>query len=130
MKGVILAGGTGSRLFPSTKVTNKHLLPVFNKPMIYYPIETLRSSGINDILIISSPEHAGDFMQLLGSGIDFNVNFTYKIQDGAGGIAQRPARHVPARRRHDRTRERTLEPRCHAAPHGRGIPTDRQGSRP
>ena len=88
MKGVILAGGTGSRLFPSTKVTNKHLLPVFNKPMIYYPIETLRSSGINDILIISSPEHAGDFMQLLGSGIDFNVNFTYKIQDGAGGIAQ------------------------------------------
>ncbi len=88
MKGVILAGGTGSRLFPCTKVTNKHLLPVYNKPMIYYPIETLKRSGINDILIISSPEHAGDFMQLLGSGADFNVNFTYKIQDGAGGIAQ------------------------------------------
>ncbi len=88
MKGVILAGGTGSRLFPSTKVTNKHLLPVFDRPMIYYPIQTLKNSGIRDILIISSPEHAGDFMQLLGSGVDFDVNFTYKIQDGAGGIAQ------------------------------------------
>ena len=88
MKGVILAGGTGSRLFPCTKVTNKHLLPVYNKPMIYYPIETLKNSGINDILVISSPEHAGDFMQLLGSGADLNVNFTYRIQDGAGGIAQ------------------------------------------
>lgn len=88
MKGVILAGGTGSRLYPCTKVTNKHLLPVFNKPMIYYPIETLKRSGIQDILIVSSPEHAGDFMQLLGSGSEFNVNFTYKIQDGAGGIAQ------------------------------------------
>ena len=88
MKGVILAGGTGSRLYPCTKVTNKHLLPVYNKPMIYYPIETLKRSGIQDILIISSPEHAGDFMQLLGSGAEFNVNFTYRIQDGAGGIAQ------------------------------------------
>ena len=88
MKGVILAGGEGSRLFPCTKVTNKHLLPVFNKPMIYYPIETLKNSGIQDILIISGPEHAGDFMQLLGSGLEFNVNFTYKIQDGSGGIAQ------------------------------------------
>jgi len=88
MKGVILAGGTGSRLYPLTKVTNKHLLPVFNKPMIYYPIETLKRSGIQDILIVSSPEHAGDFMQLLGSGNEFNVHFTYKIQDGAGGIAQ------------------------------------------
>ncbi len=88
MKGVILAGGTGSRLYPCTKVTNKHLLPVYNKPMIYYPIETLKRSGIQDILIVSSPEHAGDFMQLLGSGAEFNVNFTYRIQDGAGGIAQ------------------------------------------
>ncbi len=88
MKGIILAGGTGSRLFPNTKVTNKHLLPVFDQPMIYYPIQTLKNSGIRDILIISSPEHAGDFMQLLGSGMDFDVNFTYKIQDGAGGIAQ------------------------------------------
>jgi len=88
MKGVILAGGTGSRLYPCTKVTNKHLLPVYNKPMIFYPIETLKGSGVNEILVISSPEHAGDFMQLLGSGADINVNFTYKIQDGAGGIAQ------------------------------------------
>jgi len=88
MKGVILAGGTGSRLYPCTKVTNKHLLPVYNKPMIHYPIETLKGSGVNEILVISSPEHAGDFMQLLGSGSDINVNFTYKIQDGAGGIAQ------------------------------------------
>lgn len=88
MKGVILAGGTGSRLYPSTKVTNKHLLPVYNKPMIYYPIETLKNSGVNEILVISSPEHAGDFMQLLGSGADLNISFTYRIQDGAGGIAQ------------------------------------------
>lgn len=88
MKGVILAGGTGSRLYPCTKVTNKHLLPVYNKPMVHYPIETLKGSGVNEILVISSPEHAGDFMQLLGSGSDLNVNFTYKIQDGAGGIAQ------------------------------------------
>lgn len=88
MKGVILAGGTGSRLYPCTKVTNKHLLPVYNKPMVHYPIETLKDSGVNEILVISSPEHAGDFMQLLGSGADLNVSFTYKIQDGAGGIAQ------------------------------------------
>ena len=88
MKGVILAGGTGSRLFPCTKVTNKHLLPVYNKPMIYYPIETLKNSGIRDILVVSSPDNIGDFMRLLGSGSEFNVNFTYKIQDGAGGIAQ------------------------------------------
>lgn len=88
MKGVILAGGTGSRLFPSTKVTNKHLLPIFNRPMIYYPIETLKRSGIRDILIVTGAEHAGDFMALLGSGSDFGVNFTYRIQDGSGGIAQ------------------------------------------
>jgi len=88
MKGVILAGGNGSRLYPCTKVTNKHLLPVFNKPMIHYPIDTLKKSGVQDILIISNPEHSGDFMRLLGSGAEFNVNFTYKIQDGAGGIAQ------------------------------------------
>ncbi len=88
MKGIILAGGTGSRLYPSTKVTNKHLLPVYDRPMIYYPIQTLKNSGIREILIISSPEHAGDFMQLLGSGMDFDLDFTYKVQDGAGGIAQ------------------------------------------
>ena len=88
MKGIILAGGTGSRLYPCTKVTNKHLLPVFDRPMIHYPIQTLKESGVRDILIISSSEHAGDFMQLLGSGMDFDVKLTYKIQDGAGGIAQ------------------------------------------
>ena len=88
MKGIILAGGTGSRLYPCTKVTNKHLLPVFDRPMIHYPIQTLKESGIRDILIISSSEHAGDFMQLLGSGMEFDVKLTYKIQDGAGGIAQ------------------------------------------
>ena len=80
MKGIILAGGTGSRMLPLTKVTNKHLLPVWKKPMIYYPIETLISAGIKDILIISGPEHAGHFLRLLGSGKDFGVRFTYEIQ--------------------------------------------------
>ncbi len=87
MKGIILAGGTGSRLFPSTKVTNKHLLPVFSKPMIFYPIDTLKNSGIRDILIISDDDNIGNFMKLLGSGKEFGVDFTYKVQDGAGGIA-------------------------------------------
>jgi len=86
MKGVILAGGTGSRLAPLTKVTNKHLLPVYNKPMIYYPIETLKKAGITEILIVSGGEHIGDFMKLLGSGQDFGCDFTYRVQDGAGGI--------------------------------------------
>ena len=88
MKGVILAGGNGSRLFPSTKVTNKHLIPVFNKPMVLYPIETLKNSGVREILIITSSENIGDFMKLLGSGAEHGVDFTYKIQDGSGGIAQ------------------------------------------
>lgn len=88
MKGVILAGGEGARLFPSTKVTNKHLLPVFNRPMIHYPIDTLKRSGIREILIVTGADHAGDFMALLGSGSDFGVSFTYRIQDGSGGIAQ------------------------------------------
>ncbi len=88
MKGVVLAGGTGSRLFPLTKVTNKHLLPVYNKPMIYYPIETLLNAGIKDILIVSGKEHAGGFLKLLGSGKEFNAKFTYEMQEEAGGIAQ------------------------------------------
>lgn len=88
MKGIILAGGIGTRLFPSTKVTNKHLLPVYSKPMIFYPIHTLIESGIRDILIISSRFHMGDFMELLGSGEEFQANFTYKVQEGASGIAQ------------------------------------------
>lgn len=88
MKGIILAGGTGSRLFPLTKVTNKHLLPVYDKPMIYYPLQTLLSAGIKDIMIVSGRGHAGHFLELLGSGADFGARFTYEIQDEAGGIAQ------------------------------------------
>jgi glucose-1-phosphate thymidylyltransferase len=88
MKGVILAGGTGSRLYPLTKVTNKHLLPVYDKPMIYYPLQTLIDAGIKDIMIVSGRGHAGHFLELLGSGADFGAKFTYEIQDHAGGIAQ------------------------------------------
>ena len=88
MKGIILAGGTGSRLYPLTKVTNKHLLPVYDKPMIYYPIQTLIDAGIKDIMIVSGRGHAGHFLELLGSGADFGARFTYEIQDEAGGIAQ------------------------------------------
>lgn len=88
MKGIILAGGTGSRLYPLTKVTNKHLLPVYDKPMIYYPIQTLIDAGIKDIMIVSGRGHAGHFLELLGSGSDLGVRFTYEIQDEAGGIAQ------------------------------------------
>ncbi|RMF54315.1 spore coat protein [Candidatus Woesearchaeota archaeon] len=88
MKGVVLAGGTGSRLMPCTKVTNKHLLPVYNKPMIYYPLQTLIDAGIKEILIVSGPGHAGHFLNLLGSGSEFGVKFTYEIQEEAGGIAQ------------------------------------------
>ncbi|WP_135556432.1 sugar phosphate nucleotidyltransferase [Paenibacillus cymbidii] len=88
MKGIILAGGTGSRLFPLTKVTNKHLLPVGKYPMIYHAIEKLLKSDINDILIVTGREHMGDVVSLLGSGTDFGAEFTYKVQDQAGGIAQ------------------------------------------
>lgn len=87
MKGVILAGGTGTRLYPNTKVTNKHLLPVYNKPMIYYPIENMLKAGITDILILPGKDHAGDFAKLLGSGMDFNARFTFIVQDHAGGVA-------------------------------------------
>ena len=88
IKGVILAGGTGSRLYPCTKVTNKHLLPVYNKPMIYYPLKTLMDAGIRDILVVSGLDHAGDFLKLLGSGKEFGIRLTYEIQDEAAGIAQ------------------------------------------
>lgn len=88
MKGVILAGGTGSRLYPLTKVTNKHLLPVYDKPMIYYPIRTLVNAGIKEIMIVSGKGHAGHFLELLGSGSELGVRLTYEIQDEAGGIAQ------------------------------------------
>jgi glucose-1-phosphate thymidylyltransferase len=88
MKGIILAGGTGSRLYPLTKVTNKHLLPIGEKPMIYYPIQKLTEAGIEEILIVTGTEHMGDVVNLLGSGTDFGCRFTYKVQDEAGGIAQ------------------------------------------
>ena len=88
IRGVILAGGTGSRLKPLTKVTNKHLLPVGQKPMIYYPIEKFLGAGIDEILIVTGVEHMGDVVNLLGSGRDFRCRFTYKVQDEAGGIAQ------------------------------------------
>ena len=88
MKGIILAGGTGSRLFPLTKVTNKHLLPVYDKPMIYYPLQTLIKGGITEIMIVSGRGHAGHFLELLGSGMEFGINLTYEIQEKAGGIAQ------------------------------------------
>ena len=88
MKGIILAGGTGPRLFPLTKVTNKHLLPVYDKPMIYYPLHTLINAGITDIMIVSGRGHAGHFLELLGSGMEFGVSLTYEIQETAGGIAQ------------------------------------------
>src|SRR5215213_2099089 len=86
--GVVLAGGTGSRLHPVTKVTNKHLLPIGQMPMIFYPIQKLVASGITDILIVTGTEHMGDMMSLLGSGKDFGCQFTYRVQDEAGGIAQ------------------------------------------
>ena len=88
MKGIILAGGTGSRLYPLTKVTNKHLLPIGDNPMIYYPIKKLTEVGIQEILIVTGTEHMGDVVNLLGSGKDFGCRFTYKVQDEAGGIAQ------------------------------------------
>jgi len=89
MKGVVLAGGTGSRLNPLTRVTNKHLLPIYNKPMVYYPIQTLVNAGINEILLVTGGKNAGDFLRLLGNGRDFglkHLNYTY--QEGEGGIAE------------------------------------------
>lgn len=88
MKGVITAGGTGSRLAPLTNITNKHLLPIFNQPMIMYPLQTLLKSGIRDIMIVTGPEYAHQFIKLLGSGSKFGCRLSYRIQDQAGGIAQ------------------------------------------
>lgn len=85
MKGVLLAGGSGKRLWPLTKVTNKHLLPVYKKPMIYYPLETLLSAGIKDILIVTGGEQIGDFFRLLGSGKEWDAHFSYEIQEGSTG---------------------------------------------
>jgi len=88
MKGIILAGGKGTRLSPLTLVNNKHLLPVYNKPMIMFPLETLKSFGIKDVLIVSGGNHIGSFADVLGDGSQHGVNLTYKIQKEAGGIAQ------------------------------------------
>lgn len=88
MKGIILAGGAGTRLNPLTKVTSKQLLPIYNKPMIFYPLQTLIDAGITEILIIIAPDHAGDFLKLLGSGKDFGCKFSYEIQDKPEGLAQ------------------------------------------
>jgi glucose-1-phosphate thymidylyltransferase len=88
MKGIVLAGGTGSRLFPLTKITNKHLLPIYDRPMIYYPIQTLVEAGIRDILIVTGGRNSGDFLRLLANGKEFglkHINYTY--QEGEGGIA-------------------------------------------
>lgn len=88
MKGIILAGGQGTRLRPLTKVTNKHLLPVYNKPMIYYPVNTFLKAGIKNILIISGPDKIGKFSDLLGSGKEFGARFSYEIQDEPRGLAE------------------------------------------
>lgn len=88
MKAIILSGGTGSRLYPLTKVTNKHLLPVGKYPMIFHPVYKLKQAGLTDILIVTGKEHMGDVVSLLGSGSEMGVSFTYKVQDEAGGIAQ------------------------------------------
>ena len=88
MKGIVLAGGTGSRLFPLTKITNKHLLPIYDKPMIFYPIQALVDAGIRDILLVTGGQNSGDFLRLLANGKNFglaHLNYTY--QEGEGGIA-------------------------------------------
>jgi glucose-1-phosphate thymidylyltransferase len=88
MKGIVLAGGLGRRLFPLTKITNKHLLPIYDRPMIYYPIRTLVTAGIRDILIVTGGNHAGEFLRLLGKGKEFGLdNLSYTYQEGEGGIA-------------------------------------------
>lgn len=87
MKGIVLAGGIGSRLLPLTKITNKHLLPVYDRPMIYYPIETLVDAGVRDILIVTGGRNAGDFLRLLGNGREFGIRLHYTYQEGEGGIA-------------------------------------------
>jgi glucose-1-phosphate thymidylyltransferase len=89
VKGVVLAGGTGSRLNPLTRVTNKHLLPIYDKPMVYYPIQTLVNAGIQEILIVTGGKNAGDFLRLLGNGRDFGLkHINYSYQEGEGGIAE------------------------------------------
>src|ERR671915_239186 len=88
MKGVVLAGGLGTRLYPLTRVTNKHLLPVYDRPMIYYPIQTLVNAGVRDILLVTGGNNAGEFLRLLGNGKEFGLkHLQYTYQEGEGGIA-------------------------------------------
>src|SRR5437588_11614398 len=88
VKGVVLAGGKATRLLPLTHVTNKHLLPVYDKPLIYYPLEAMARAGVEEVLVITNPEHAGHFLQLLRTGSDFGLKLTYELQEQAGGLAQ------------------------------------------
>ena len=88
VKGVVLAGGKATRLRPLTKVTNKHLLPIYDKPLIYYPLQAMARAGVRDVLVITNPEHAGHFIQLLGSGREFGLKLAYELQEEAGGLAQ------------------------------------------
>ena len=88
MKGIILAGGHGSRLFPLTKIFNKSLLPIYDKPMIYYPLQTLKEVGCKEVCIVSGKEHCGQIMNQLGSGEEYGVDITYRVQEKPGGIAQ------------------------------------------
>jgi glucose-1-phosphate thymidylyltransferase len=87
MKGVILAGGKATRLRPLTQVTNKHLLPIYDKPLIYYPLEAMARAGVEDVLLTTNPEHAGHFLQLLGTGREFGLQLTYELQENANGLA-------------------------------------------
>ena len=88
MKGVVLAGGKATRLRPLTKVTNKHLLPIYDKPLIYYPLQAMARAGVRDVLVITNPEHAGHFIQLMGSGAEFGLKLAYELQEEPGGLAQ------------------------------------------
>jgi glucose-1-phosphate thymidylyltransferase len=87
MKGVILAGGRATRLRPLTQVTNKHLLPIYDKPLIYYPLEAMARAGVDEVLLTTNPEHAGHFLQLLGTGREFGVRLTYDLQEAPNGLA-------------------------------------------
>src|SRR5579875_2072404 len=88
MKGVILAGGKATRLRPLTEVTNKHLLPIYDRPLIFYPLEAMARAGVEEVLVITNPEHAGHFLQLLRTGREFGLRLTYELQEEAGGLAQ------------------------------------------
>ena len=115
MKGIVLAGGTATRLFPLTIVTNKHLLPIYDRPMIYYPIETLAGMGIREVLVIVGGKSVGDVVELLADGSHFGLDLTYRYQRGALGIAQRhrdSTRRVRGTLRHRHPRHRGVQVRA------------------